>query len=153
MKKLLVVLVIILSVLDVFSQIKLNIQPMLEIGIENKNEGIRNSQGQIVRDEHGNLVMFTNPYTITYDINVGFRATLTDKLYIEAENKFFMFTESFDKNYPYSVEFYLRAVYKIRKVKINAEHMCKHYIDTNAMTTNYNVVGGHSRISVSYNIN
>lgn len=90
--------------------------------------------------------------TFEYYTTIGGRLQYKS-LTLESKNKVLIATDDFVDNYPYNIEFYLKAYYSRDKIKIGVEHLCVHPIETGDIGMTYNVRGGHNEVFFSYNFN
>lgn len=144
MKKLLIIFICILSFNTAFSQKKFSIDPLFKFGIYT-NKGMKVYDPNI---KYKPALRYEIDRKVDYHINTGFRVNYL-KFSLESENVFYVATDNFMSNYPYSAHFFIRAYYKYNKFKLGYEHLCIHPISSD-VELNYHIIGEYDEFFISY---
>lgn len=86
-----------------------------------------------------------------YDATLGFKATY-QKITVKFITVTSITTDNFVSNNPYSSEYIFNISYKVNdNVKIEAEHMCLHPVNSEKQGINYMKRASHNKVSIHYN--
>lgn len=146
MKKYIIVLILSLVICQaLYSQNKITVDPLFKFGYYlNKKMKIYDPNTK------WSSYHFNMDRNIDYNIHLGLRFKYKN-FSVESENIFYIATDNFLSNYPYSTHFYIRGYYKWKRFKIGYEHLCIHPTVSN-VELEYHIIGECDEIYISFNL-
>jgi len=146
MKKLIMLISLVLISQAIFCQNKLSIDPLFKLGIyTNKSLKIYDPN-----EKWSKPYRFDTGRNIDYNIHAGFRVSYNNFSF-ESENIFYIATDNFTSNYPYSTHFFIRGYYTWKKFKIGYEHLCIHPVISD-VNLEYQMIGEYDEFYISINL-